>query len=206
MDLMTEAEAERAALLEMLVGLEPLHWEHPTLCEGWSVRDVVAHLLSFEGVGMREVLPEMLRARLSLGRVNAGFLARQQELDPDRLLERLRTHLRPSGLTAARGGAVGLVDAMVHQQDIRRPLGRLREIPAERLRYALGFVVTAPPLRGFWHVRGTRVVATDLDWAHGRGPEARGSGEAVLMVLGGRAGVAQELEGPGAATLQQRLG
>ncbi len=203
---MREAEAERAELLELLTGLEPAQWEQESLCDGWSVRDVVAHLLSYEGVGMREVLPSMLRARMSLGRVNAGFLSRQQGLTPDQLVDRLRTHLRPSGLTAARGGAVGLVDALVHQQDIRRPLGRLREIPGERLRYALGFAVTAPPLRGFWHVRGTRVVATDLDWAHGRGPEARGSGEAVLMVLGGRAGVAHELEGPGTATLRQRLG
>lgn len=203
---MREAEAERAELLELLTGLEPAQWEQESLCDGWSVRDVVAHLLSYEGVGMREVLPAMLRARMSLGRVNAGFLSRQQGLTPDQLVDRLGTHLRPSGLTAARGGAVGLVDALVHQQDIRRPLGRRRSIPGDRVRYALGFAVTAPPLHGFWHVRGTRVVATDLDWAHGRGPEARGSGEAVLMVLGGRAGVAQELEGPGAATLQRRLG
>ncbi len=81
-----------------------------------------------------------------------------------------------------------------------------RQVPAERLLCALPFAVTAPPLRGFWHARGVRLVATDLDWARGRGPEARGAAEAVLMVLAGRAGVAPELTGPGASILQQRLG
>lgn len=89
---------------------------------------------------------------------------------------------------------------------MRRPLGMPRQIPAERLGCALPFAVTAPPLRGFWNARGVRLVATDLDWSRGRGPEARGSGEALLMVLAGRRGVAGELTGPGAAILHRRLG
>jgi hypothetical protein len=68
------------------------------------------------------------------------------------------------------------------------------------------FAVTAPPLRGFWHARGARLVATDLDWSRGRGPEARGTAEAILMVLAGRPGVATELTGRGASILRARLG
>ena len=104
------------------------------------------------------------------------------------------------------GGRVGLVDSMIHHQDMRRPLGKPREIPAERLLCALPFAVTAPPLRGFWNARGVRLVATDLDWSRGKGPEARGPAEAVLMVLAGRPAVASELTGPGASVLQERLG
>jgi hypothetical protein len=63
----------------------------------------------------------------------------------------------------------------------------------------------ATPIRALWHVRGVRVVATDVDWAGGAGPEARGPGEAVLMVTGGRRGVARELTGPGADRLVRRL-
>lgn len=118
----------------------------------------------------------------------------------------LRSHLDPQGSTAAMGGRVGLVDAMIHQQDIRRPLGLPREIPVDRMRIALDFAAWAPPLRGFWHTRGVRMVATDVDWARGRGPEAAGLAEAVLMTLAGRAGVAQELSGPGKDILVQRLG
>lgn len=206
MDVMREAELERRELLALLETLTPAEWAAPSLCDGWSVRDVVAHLLSYEDVGYREVGRQLLPSRFSFARLNRHFLDQARDLGDDGLVERLRDHLRPSGITAARGGAVGLVDGVVHQQDVRRPLGRPREIPAERLRYALGFAVTAPPLHGFWHVRGTRVVATDIDFAHGRGPEARGPGEAVLMVLSGRRGAAADLTGPGAARLQQRLG
>lgn len=88
---------------------------------------------------------------------------------------------------------------------MRRPLGMGREIPHERLLCALPFAVTAPPLRGFWNARGVRLVVTDLDWTRGKGPEARGTAEAVLMALAGRRGVAGELDGPGASILQRRL-
>lgn len=81
-----------------------------------------------------------------------------------------------------------------------------RVVPPERLRVALNFALFAPPIRGAWRVRGTRVAATDLDWAFGAGPDACGSGEAVLMVMAGRRGIAEDLSGPGAQRLRTRLG
>ena len=47
--------------------------------------------------------------------------------------------------------------------------------------------------------------SSDL-WAAGLGPEVRGPGEAVLMAIAGRRGVAHELSGPGAERLVKRLG
>ncbi|WP_147522559.1 maleylpyruvate isomerase family mycothiol-dependent enzyme [Brevibacterium senegalense] len=203
---MAAAVQERAELLDLLEDLSADEWSVQSLCTAWTVRDVVAHLLSYEGVAMADLLKRMIRGRAQFDRINALSARDLQRLEPVELIDRLRAFPKPTGLTAARGGAVGLVDCLLHQQDIRRPLGRPRAIDPERLRYALGFAVTAPPLRGFWHVRGTRVVATDVDWAHGRGPEARGLAEAVLMTLAGRSGPARELDGPGAATLRRRLG
>ncbi|WP_435747473.1 maleylpyruvate isomerase family mycothiol-dependent enzyme [Nocardioides sp. SYSU DS0663] len=206
MDLMLEAERERTELAELLAGLSPEEWEAPSLCEGWTVRDVVAHVVSYEGLTLREVGARMARGRLTFAGVNAAALRDHRTASPDQLLQRLREYPRPTGLTAARNGAVGLVDGLIHQQDIRRPLGKPRAIDPDRLRFALGFAVTAPPLRGFWKARGVRVVATDVDWALGRGPEARGPGEAVLMSLAGRRGAADGLTGPGSAVLRRRLG
>ena len=51
MTLMPLARAERADLLELLTGLTPQQWDGPTLCTGWRVRDVVAHMISYEGIG-----------------------------------------------------------------------------------------------------------------------------------------------------------
>lgn len=206
MDLMREAERERAELAGLLAELRPDEWLLPSLCAGWTVRDVVAHVLSYEGLGPREVVGRMVRGRLVLGRINDVALRAQGPASPAELLERLRAFPRPTGLTAARGGAVGLVDALIHQQDIRRPLGRPRTVDPARLRFALDFTRTAPPLRGFWKARGVRLVATDVDWTVGRGPEARGPGEAVLMAMAGRRGAAADLTGPGAAVLERRHG
>ncbi|GAA1913063.1 maleylpyruvate isomerase family mycothiol-dependent enzyme [Nocardioides lentus] len=204
-DVMAEAEAERRDLAALLADLDDGEWAAPSLCAGWTVRDVVAHLLSFEGLGPRVVAATLLRGRTVAG-TNAVALARWADAGPAELRARLDAFPRPTGLTAALGGSVGLVDGVIHAQDVRRPLARPRAIPAPRLRHCLGFAVTAPPLRGFWAVRGVRVVATDVDFAHGRGPEARGTGEAVLMTLAGRRGVAAELTGPGADRLRARLG
>lgn len=200
------ARDERLEMADFLAALRPEHWDEPSLCVGWSIRDVVAHAVSYEEHGLADTLRRLAKARFRPKELNEVARSEYAVLDPDALVSFLRAHLTPRGATARFGGRVGLIDAMVHHQDIRRPLGMRREIPAERLLCALPFAVTAPPLRGFWHGRGVRLVATDLDWSRGRGPEARGPGEAILMVLAGRRDVARELSGPGAAILQERLG
>ena len=200
------ARDERAEMADFLASLRAEQWDQPSLCVGWSIRDVAAHAVSYEEHGLADALGRLARARLRPGRLNEVALAEYAAPEPQELVAFLRGHLTPRGATARFGGRVGLVDAMIHHQDMRRPLGMARQVPAERLLAALPFAVTAPPLRGFWNTRGVRVVATDLDWARGRGPEARGAGEAVLMVLAGRRGVAGELTGPGASILQERLG
>lgn len=199
-------EAERADLADFLETLTPQQWAAPSLCEHWTVRDVVAHVVSYEGAGAAELSRRVARGRFILNRINGVALEAQREREPDELVALLRGHLAPRGLTSAFGGRVALVDSLMHHQDIRRALGLPRDVPADRLRVALPFALIAPPIKAVWHVRGVKVVATDVDWSGGAGPEARGTGEAVLMVMGGRRGVAGELTGPGAARLVERLG
>ena len=63
----------------------------------------------------------------------------------------------------------------------------------------------APTIRGAWRVRGVQLVATDVDWAYGKGPEVRGPGEALLMAMAGRPAALDDLDGPGKAKLTQRF-
>jgi len=203
---MAMAREERTEMADFLASLAPEQWDVSSLCEGWRIRDVAAHVVSYEEHGAADLVNRFVKAHFRPSRLNDVGLAEYAARDPHELVQFLRNHLTPQGATARFGGRVGLVDAVVHHQDMRRPLGMPRQIPAERLLTALPFAVTAPPLRGFWKARGVRLIATDLDWARGRGPEARGAGEAVLMVLAGRRGVARDLTGPGASILQDRLG
>lgn len=205
MDLMPLARDERAEFAALLATLTPQQWATPSLCTEWTVHDVVAHVLSYD-----ELSPGGLARRLAQGwflpdRVNAVTLAECRQRTSDELAASMRDHVQPRGLTAAFGGMIALTDGMIHQQDIRRPLGMPRKIPAERIVPALRTALYAPVIRGFWRVRGVRLVATDLEWASGRGPEVRGAAEALLMVIGGRRGIVAELSGPGCDVLARRI-
>ncbi len=206
MDGMALARAEREDLLDLLGGLTPAQWRAPSLCAGWSVRDVVAHVLSYEELGPRQLAARFARGSFRFGRVNAIGLREYADRSPAELTDLLRRHLTPTGLTAGLGGAIALTDGLIHHQDIRRPLGLPRAVPEERLRPALRTALLAPTPLGVVRVRGVRLVATDLDWASGRGPEVRGTAEALLMAVAGRRGIAAELSGPGRDRLARRLG
>ncbi len=206
MDGMALARAEREDLLDLLGGLTPAQWRAPSLCAGWSVRDVVAHVLSYEELGPRQLAARFARGSFRFGRVNAIGLREYADRSPAELTDLLRRHLTPTGLTAGLGGAIALTDGLIHHQDIRRPLGLPRAVPGERLRPALRTALLAPTPLGVVRVRGVRLVATDLDWASGRGPEVRGTAEALLMAVAGRRSIAAELSGPGRDRLARRRG
>lgn len=196
---------ERADFADFLATLAPEQWEAPTLCADWRVRDVVAHVISYDALGVRDVIARFVKGRLQLNRINALGVAEFHTRSPDALVAYLRQHLEPRGIPAAFGGMIALVDALIHQQDIRRPLGMPREIPPERLDRALRSALLAPPIGAFLRARGLRLVATDLDWSAGRGLEVRGPGESILMALAGRRDVVHELAGPGRSKLAGRI-
>lgn len=206
MDPKTLAEAERADLVVLLTSLAPQQWDAPTLCAGWRVRDVVAHMFSWEDLGPTGVARRLVEGRLSQARANAAGVADYASSSPGDLLELARGHLAPRGLTCGFGGRIALLDALVHHQDIRRPLGLPREIPRDRLVCALEFARWAPPVGGPLRARGLTLSATDIGWSAGRGPTVEGSGEALLMGVVGRREAVDELSGPGRPILAGRIG
>jgi len=204
-DLTPLAVAERSDLAELLTTLTAEEWEAPTLCESWNVRELVAHVVSFEELGMVRGFALFLRHGLSFDRSNEAALRAYRDRAPAELLDLLRRHVRPRGLTTIGHGGVALTDGTIHHQDIRRALGRPREIAAERLIPALDFALGAPALPSRRAVRGLALEATDLDWSHGEGPPVRGSGEALLMAIAGRTVALDDLEGEGVRLLRAAL-
>jgi uncharacterized protein (TIGR03083 family) len=202
---MEMARAEREDFAALLDELSPDQWESPTLCEGWRVRDVVAHAFGYDSLNRAQLVERFIRGGLMVNRINELGVVELAESSPEELRDLVRSHLEPRGLTAGFGGRIALTDNMIHQQDIRRPLGMPRRIPSERIRTALDFARYAPTIRGAWRARGVRLVADDLAWSAGRGPEVRGSGEALLMAMGGRRAALDDLSGSGQPKLAQRL-
>ncbi|MFB9929948.1 maleylpyruvate isomerase family mycothiol-dependent enzyme [Amycolatopsis halotolerans] len=204
MDVRTLARDERADFADFLETLTPEQWDEPTLCAGWNVRSVVAHVVSYDELGGRQLARRFVRAGLSLKRSNEIGLAEYRVRAPEALIDVMRRHPQPGRVLGKFGGMVGFLDGLIHQQDIRRPLGQPRTIPAARLRRALELSLRAPPIGVSRRLTGLRAVATDLDWASGRGIEVRGPAEALLLALAGRRAAADDLTGPGLDVLISR--
>jgi hypothetical protein len=109
--------------------------------------------------------------------------------------------------------AAPLTDLLVHQQDMRRPLGLGPDLDPQRLRVCLRYVSAAadrggrrgPKLASAGIVGGLCWEAENLDWSWGEGPVVRAPAEVLLMVLSGRWVGLAELSGDGVATLLGRL-
>ena len=69
----------------------------------------------------------------------------------------------------------------------------------------LDFALFAPTLPARRHSKGLTLVATDMEWAVGEGPEVQGPAEALLMAIAGRPQALDDLDGPGLITLRQRV-
>lgn len=205
MTTMEMACEERREFADLLAQLSPEQWDHSSLCELWRVRDVVAHVVSYDELKPLAVARRMARAGFVPSRANAIGVAEYTPRSPEQLTELMHACIPPRGLTASFGGMIALVDGMIHQQDIRRPLGIPRDISPQRLRAVLDYSLSVPAVRGARRTRGVRLVATDMDWAHGSGPEVSGPAEALLMIMAGRRDALNQLCGPGKTILAQRF-
>lgn len=211
-DLPSMIRTERLALIDFLETLGPDDWAVPSLCAGWSVQDVAAHLASASAIGVGELLAVSARAGLRPNRVNVENARRWSARGPRVIIDQLRRNAeegrRPLGTTKM----MTLADSLCHADDIRYPLGRTAPLAPEP------FALVADLLAGQrWPltlmvggqartvVKGLRLVADDLDWTHGDGPEVHGAAESWLRMLAGRRVADDELTGPGAATLYARM-
>jgi len=93
---------ERADLAEFLATLTPEQWEAPTLCTLWRVRDVVAHIYSYEDLALIGFLRRFAAAGFNGDRSSARGVAAYADHSPQDLLARARHHLQPTGLTPFR--------------------------------------------------------------------------------------------------------
>jgi len=203
--IMQLARDEREDFAILLEGLTMQQWQSQSLCDRWRVHEVVAHAIGYDPLNCRQLVRRFAKGAVTSGGANAVGVTEFAGKSPQELVSLVRQYAEPRGLTTGFGGRIALTDSMIHQQDIRRPLGMPRAIPAKRLRTALDFARWAPPLRGAWRARGVRLVAADLPWSLGKGPEVSGPGEALLMAMAGRRAALADLDGPGKGKLAQRI-
>ncbi|XVV38007.1 maleylpyruvate isomerase family mycothiol-dependent enzyme [Streptomyces sp. CA-100214] len=205
-DLERAIHVERSALAQDLAGLGAAQWAAASLCERWTVEEVVAHLTAGARVGRWRWLLSMLAARFDADLHNDRRLAEHRGATPEATLRRFReTVAGPAGPTGHTAAWLG--EVVVHGEDIRRPLGLVRTPPVAtttavaRFFAARDFTVSS---RGA--IAGLRVEATDGPFATGSGDLLRGPTLSLVMGMAGRAAACEDLEGDGVAVLRTRLG
>lgn len=196
--------AERQLLLDDLAGLSASQWEMPSLCPGWSVHDVLAHIVDTAKMGRLSFVWSMVRARGSFDRANESGMARCRHEDPRETLAALHA-VQTSTRTPPAHRATRLVEAIVHGEDIRGPLQIEGRYPlvgvVEALAYQLRTAVSFGG--GKERAKDLRLVDSDSGRSWGDGPEVSGTALDLLLAVSGRPVDPARLTGPGADRFRQ---
>jgi len=193
--------AQRAELAEVLAGLPGPSWDEPTLCAGWRVREVVAHITMPFRYSRGRFALELAKSR---GRFNemADRVARRDAaaMSPAELAGAVSSNAGHPWKPPGGGFAGALAHDLIHGLDITVPLGLAKPIPEERLRLVLPGSPADRSVRFFGvDLDGIELRAQDMDWSLGSGTPLTGAAADLLLVLCGRTLPAGRLAGqPGA--------
>lgn len=199
-------EAERLALADLLDGLTARQWDEPSLCAGWKIRDVAAHVTLSTRARPLNAMAGLVRARGSFNRYVATDARARSARPSTELVGDLRR------VAAVRHHPPGtkpedpLVDVLVHSQDIAVPLRIAHPMPTEAAVAAADRVWSMSfPFHARRRAAGIGLRALDAPWERGSGDEVAGPIAAILLLLCGRSVGLDQLAGPGTATLADRM-
>jgi uncharacterized protein (TIGR03083 family) len=195
---------ERGALADDLADLSNDLWATPSLCSDWTVQEALAHMTSTAHITPPSFLLKLVGSGLSFEKFSRKGIEQWRGNTPAQTLQNFREvqHSRkhPPGPMAT-----WLGETIVHAEDIRRPLGIRHPYPPDAVRQVLDFLKGSNALIGTKRrIHGVTLRATDTDWSHGTGPEARGPMLSLLLAGTGRRVALDDLAGEGVAVLASR--
>lgn len=203
-DMWATIATERGALADDLADLSGHLWSAPSLCPDWTVQQALAHMTSTAHVTPGAFVLGLAGSGFSFEKFSRKGIEQWRGDSPAQTLQNFRDvqHSRkhPPGPTTT-----WLGEAIVHAEDIRRPLGIRHAYPPDAVRQVLDFYKGSNALIGTKRrIEGITLRATDTAWTHGSGPEARGPLLSLLLAATGRRAALDDLAGEGVAVLRSR--
>lgn len=195
-DLQPAVAAEFLALADLLDSVTEAQWDTPSLCAGWRIREVVAHMTMAARYPEDKFAAELHRYDFDFGRLSNEIAIRDAGLPTSHLVANLRSdvmqHWAPPG-----GGYHGALNhVVIHGLDVTLPLGVPRRPPDATIRIVLDDLATGGVHQHFGtRVDGRCLQATDLDWSYGSGSVLRAKAGDLALMFCGRTIPAGRVEG-----------
>jgi uncharacterized protein (TIGR03083 family) len=208
--------AHRRALSEALSDLPAAQWQGASLCAGWTPGHVLAHQTMPFRISEAEFMAGMQECGGDFTKFSDEIAERDSNIPPAELVGVLRDNAENPWAPPGGGLSGALSHDVIHGLDMTWLLGSAYEIPAEAMTTVLGSITGPLALAGDavvaadvepsaermtvfgFPLDGIKVIATDLDWCAGQGPELRGRGRDLLPLLAGREIPHELFSGPGA--------
>src|SRR6266516_4258878 len=136
-DLNEAVSAEYLALAECLEQLPDEGWDTPSLCAGWRVREVSAHMTMPARYSMEQFQAELQKRDFDFTRLSNDLAAQDAGLPAETLIGNLRDELLHQWQPPSGGQAGALNHVVIHGLDITVPLGVERRVPEGTIRAVL---------------------------------------------------------------------
>jgi len=187
-DLQPLLAAELNGLASALAPLDEASWAQPSLCEGWTVRHVVAHLTMAARYDAERFGAELAADGFDFQVMSDRIAERDAALPPATLLDDLRSD-RLAAFEQPGGGWVGSIShVVIHGLDVTLPLGLGRAAGDEATQLVLDGLVSPGDRTQFGAEIGDLALrATDLGWEHGEGSPLHATAGELVAMLSGRA-------------------
>lgn len=199
--------SRRRAVADLLDSLDDKQLGTESLCAGWTVRMVGAHLLSPLITKGPALAATFVRSGFRPHVANTRLATKVAARPVAELTVGLRDNAESRFKPPVTGARAQLTDLLVHEADMRLPLGLPFDPPLADVELALDFLVDGKPF-GFvpkGMLAGIRFAPTDSERAWGDGAPAGGRAADLMLAICGRTTVLASLTGEGADLLGARL-
>ena len=187
-DLQPLVASEYRSLYDALSALAEPEWNRESLCKGWSIRHVIAHLTMPARYTPEQYGAELAAAGYDFTTVSNRVAARDASLPREQLLADLAGDTLAQWSTPD-GGMIGsLTHVVIHALDATVPTGLGCVASEDAVRAALDNLASQGVHRHFGtSVDGRRLEADDIAWTYGNGETVTAPAHLLILALTGRA-------------------